>query len=71
MPDEGQTFRTYSTEELRLLAADGRLKGRGVQTLLNGGPSATGDRRRGDATRERQSRDREGAPLRVRLLEAS
>ena len=49
MPDEGQAFRTYSTEELRLLAAEGRLKGRGVQALLNGGHSTAADRRIGRA----------------------
>lgn len=33
MPPLDQTIRTYSPEELRMLAAEGRLKGRGVERL--------------------------------------
>ena len=45
MPSETFTVKAYSPEELRLLAAEGRLKGRGVERLVNLRSGESGDDR--------------------------
>ena len=53
MPAEKLPIRSYSHEELRLLAAEGRLKGRGIGSLVNLRPGrATRDREIGRAAFE-------------------
>lgn len=54
MPSPDQTIRTYSPEELRLLAAEGRLKGRGVERLTRLHPVSAQNRTLSQAAFKKQ-----------------
>ncbi len=54
MPSPDQTIRTYSSEELRMLAAAGRLKGRGVERLTRIHPVSAQNRTISQAVFEKQ-----------------